>query len=219
MTTGRINQVTIVRRGAANRPGYRAEEISSHWVGCGARRGPHRAGGVAWPRARLAALHIRFPPLNSPGRGRQGGWGGAESAPSTPPKRPKRRPSQEGRPLTASPTGRCPRAAHGMSGQRPGAHRAQPSAHAGYSLAPAGSSQMARAPPGERWARGTGQALGWFVSLTAPPRPKPYGNHAEATQHELGQGRQRRWGAGLGIRLRRRKGVRPVSGPLHCVAP
>ena len=94
MTTGRINQVTIVRR---LRPTARVSGRKSslgYWVG--GRGGPR--GPAARPaRAGLAAGHICFPLLNSPERRRRA-RAGSVRAPESPPKRPKRRPDREVQP-------------------------------------------------------------------------------------------------------------------------
>ena len=105
MTTGRINQVTIVAPVKANRPYFRAEEFSSYWVG--GRGGPR--GRAARPAfAGLAAGHICFPLLNSPERRRQARAGGV----STPRRHrlgaPRGGPTGRFSPV-ASPTGRYPR--------------------------------------------------------------------------------------------------------------
>jgi hypothetical protein len=94
MTTGRINQVTIVRR---LRPTARVSGRKSplgYWVG--GPGGPR--GRAARPaEAGLAAGHIRFPLLDSPERRRRA-RAGSERAPKSPPKRPKRRPGREVQP-------------------------------------------------------------------------------------------------------------------------
>ncbi|KAM7185304.1 hypothetical protein V8F33_012482 [Rhypophila sp. PSN 637] len=58
---------------------------------------------------------------------------------------------------------------------------------------------------------GTRQALGGFVSLTAPPRPKPYGNHAEATHMKWDRVKCR------GCRCRGYRGFRSVSSECKLV--
>lgn len=80
----------------------------------------------------------------------------------------------------ASPAGRYPRRLVDKFGQRPVIHRAHPSALMGYSLAPAGSSQM---PPG-RGRAFAGTVLRWLVPLTLTPR-QTVGSHAITTLHEL----------------------------------
>jgi hypothetical protein len=80
----------------------------------------------------------------------------------------------------ASPAGRYPRRLVDKFGQRPVIHRAHPSALMGYSLAPAGSSQM---PPG-RGRAFAGTVLRWLVLLTSTPR-QTVGSHAITTLHEL----------------------------------
>ena len=165
MTTGRINQVTIVRRG---RPTARITgQKSSLVTGSGAVRPTVRAARPGEGRACRGAHP--FSPSEFP-RAPSAGGRGAQSTPNTPPKRPKRRPSQEVRPRSGFPNWAVPPAAFGKSGQRPGAHIAQPSAHMGYSLAPAGSSQMAPGAPRESIAEGRPGALGRCLPLTLTPR-------------------------------------------------
>jgi hypothetical protein len=93
MTTGRINQVTIVRRLRPTARFSGRKSSLSYWVG------GHEARVAALLvrlGAGLAAGHICFPLLNSPERCRQA-RAGSES-PVTPPRRPKRRPAREVQP-------------------------------------------------------------------------------------------------------------------------
>jgi len=94
MTTGRINQVTIVRR---VRPTARVSGQKSLLV-TGSAGASARVAAAARPAcAGLAADHIRFPLLNSPERRRQVRAARGSRLDATP-KRPKRRPDQEVQP-------------------------------------------------------------------------------------------------------------------------
>jgi hypothetical protein len=95
MTTGRINQVTIVAPVKANRPCFRAEE-STRLLG---RRAlppacPRCSAGVAPGSQRVtSAFPPRIPQSAVGGRDR-----GAVAPRKSPPKRPKRRPDQKVQP-------------------------------------------------------------------------------------------------------------------------
>ena len=94
MTTGRINQVTIVRRGTANRPYFRAEEFSSYWAGgaASAPRGTRGSSGCGPISPRTTSAFPFYIPQSAVG------WRAEVrlNAHRTPPKRPKRRPKLEG---------------------------------------------------------------------------------------------------------------------------
>ena len=89
MTTGRINQVTIVRRWLGHPPRCRGGRDLSPVLRLGGRTGRALTG-----RAGHAAAGIRLPLLSSPGR-RQRALAGA-TALAVPPGHPKRRPLAAG---------------------------------------------------------------------------------------------------------------------------
>src|ERR1044071_2692345 len=87
MTTGRINQVTIVRRGTGQPLVFRAEEISSYVWSAGSRaRGaaPH-----ARPSAGLGAMPHPLSPFEFPRARSAGGKRTLKSTPDTPPTQPQ----------------------------------------------------------------------------------------------------------------------------------
>jgi hypothetical protein len=124
MTTGRINQVTIVRRGWPTGAAGGAGEMFKLLGGACERRAAHSASG-GWPGAPLAA--IRFPPLRSPGhpsaalRPLWAVWLG----------RPRRRTQRAASTMAVSAARGCPLLLCGRTCQRPVAHRTHPAAVAG----------------------------------------------------------------------------------------
>lgn len=100
MTTGRINQVTIVRRGDGQLLETQGEEISSYWGGplVSGPRGAAAEPGMSQVRDRPHLLSpFEFPKALS------AGGSGSPKLPSTPPKSLKRRPCREGQRPKAPP--------------------------------------------------------------------------------------------------------------------
>ena len=180
MTTGRINQVTIVRRG---RPTARIAGWKSSLVTVvGGAREAHREAAQLVRQGRSRRGPHPLPPSGFP-RAPSAGGRETRSIPRAPPKRPKRRPCLKARPETGFASWRVPPVAFGKSGQRPGAHIAHPATHMGYSLAPIGSSQMP--PPTGLAMWGTGQR--WFSPHPSTPDREKSGHLAEAAIQEMGQ--------------------------------
>ena len=123
MTTGRINQVTIVHR--AKRPTARVSgQKRCQVTGKGTEaQGPRRWPGLCQARGWFLLLSSpEFPRAPSAGETR------SPKRPDTPPKSPKRRPCRKVLRVARSPAGRYPRWLCYRAGQRPCTHRAQPSA-------------------------------------------------------------------------------------------
>jgi hypothetical protein len=162
MTTGRINQVTIVTPwGRPTRP-LQGGKRFSYRLGPRARRLGGRSGGARGGAASAVASAdpIRFPLLNSPGRGRQRG-GAAGAGPTR----------HLGAPRGGVASGfvgrlgraRTPRGYDDSGRQSPVTHKAQPSGSGTSSPAPFAA---ARRPP---WAEAGGGRRGRLATLAADP--------------------------------------------------
>jgi hypothetical protein len=132
MTTGRINQVTIVRRGWP--PAHVSAPERCYKLLDGARGVSHERAVPRWPSARRLrppGAAICFPPLRSPGHPsarhlarREGGWCGLGA--------PGGGPVAQFLPFGVHCTGAVSRCSGGRTCQRPVTHRAHPSAKGGF---------------------------------------------------------------------------------------